>query len=591
MANCSDWLCMKNLRPYYRYLKICKGRYILGIAVSILNGLASGLGMPFIAFKLLPLALPDSDRDFATVIGVVLLIPLIAAARSSTSFFSSYLMGHCNFLICMELRKKLMGILQELSLSFFHASRTGQIIARIFGDTSKIASVVTQSTAELVRQPVTILFAFGWIGYLAFKSKELYVLILVIAILPLCVFLIRYIGKRVRRREKQIGRNEGSLYSIVHENIEAAREVRAFNLQEREEKRFEKKALRQFVISMRLLVYKNLVSPSVEIVAALGIAGAIFYAAIKEIPLETIGPLLTALYVCYQPFKKLGTVYTAIQKAKMAANRIQDEILDTPARLKVAQSPVPCPKFQHSLSFNNVSFTYDGKVQALHDASTVIKRGEVVALVGHSGSGKSTFCSLISRFHDPAEGSIHYDDIGIHEFDENEYRKHIAIVPQDSFLFADSIINNIRIGRPDASDEEVIEAARKANAHDFIERLPEGYDTVVSERGISLSGGQRQRISIARAFLRDSEILILDEATSAIDAQSEEKIHSALNLLFKNKTVIIIAHRYSTIRMAERILLFNEGRIEMDGTSAELEAGSDFFRALKASGIEPGMQD
>ena len=583
---------MNQLRPYYSYLKICKGRYTMGMIFGLLNGLASGLGMPFIAFKLLPMAMPSADRDNRALIGIILLVPTIAVVRGLSQFFSTYFMGYCSSLIGMELRKELMCMMQDLSLSFYHKTRTGQIMARVLNDTSKIAGVVTQSTADLVRQPITIIGAFIWIGYLAISSREIYMLLLVVIILPACILLIRHVGRKISTREMQMGRTEGSLNTVVHENIESARETRAFDLHEREERRFRSKAMQQFKIQMRLLRYKTVISPAIEVVSSVGIAAAILYAAVKGVPAETIGPLLMALYVCYQPVKKLGLVYTSIKRASAAAERIDKLIHQSKDRLAIAENPMPCPTLRDSIDFENVSFTYNKAKKrgaALSEVSVKINRGDVIALVGPSGSGKSTFCNLLARFYDPVEGSIRYDGIGIQEFDENDYRKHMAIVPQDSFLFADTIMNNIRVGRQDASDEEVLQAARKANAHKFIKRLPNGYDTVVAERGASLSGGQRQRIAIARAFLRNSEILILDEATSAIDAKSEEKIHAALTRLFRNKTVIIIAHRYSTIRLAERILLFNEGRIEMDGTDTDLEAGSDFFRALKVSGVEPGM--
>lgn len=570
---------MKILFPYYRYLKLCKAKYAFGIIAGVINGAVSGFGMAFIAAKMLPVIFDGSPGMDWHLLGVVLLVPLLAILRGGSAYLSAYFMGYCDNLICLELRKELMAFMTKLSLSFYHKNRTGKIMARVLNDSARISSVVTRSSSDLIRQPVTILGAFAVMIYLAFQNNELYFLLIVLAILPICVYLIRTIGGRITSREKMMGNSEGSLNSLVHENIESARETRAFNLHAREAEKFRKKAERQFDISLRLLTYKQIISPSVEIVTSFGIAIAILYSALSGINLETVVPLLMALYVCYQPFKKLGTVYADLQRASLAARRL-GKVYDSPEYLPITSTPQKVAPFKRELEFDNVSFGYRKGAKAIRNVTVTVRRGEIVALIGPSGAGKSTFCNLLCRFYDPKRGKIRFDGTDIQNFDENDYRQHIAIVPQDSFLFADTILNNIRVGCLDASDEEVIEAARKANADDFIRKFPDGYDTVVSERGASLSGGQRQRIAIARAFLRDAEILILDEATSAIDAESEQKIHAALDRLFINKTVFIIAHRHSTIRMAERILLFNEGVLELDGDKELLKTKSVFYRNL-----------
>ena len=574
---------MKNLIPYYSYLKLCPWKYFFGIIAGIVNGAASGFGMAFIAAKILPFIFSDTPRNEWALVGVVLLVPAVAIIRGVSAFLSSYWMGYCNNQICLALRKDMMQFMQRLSLSFFHKTRTGLVMARVLNDTSRISSVVTRSTSDLVRQPVTILGAFAVIIYLSYKNDELYFLLFVFALLPFCIYTIKLIGARMTNREKQMGASEGSLNSIVHETIEGAREARAFNLHEKEQDKFNFRAEEQVKISLRLLAYKNIISPVIEILTAFGVGGAILYAALANLDLETILPLLMALYVCYQPFKKLGSVYADIQRASLAAGRIE-KVYHSKERLELKDEVKPCSRFSSEIEFKDVTFAYSKKAFVMKRMSLTLKKGETVAIIGPSGSGKTTFCNLLCRFYDPKQGSIYYDGVDLREFDENEYRQHISIVSQDSFLFADTLMNNIRVGRLNATDKEVMDAASKANAHEFIEELPDGYSTVVAERGASLSGGQRQRIAIARAFLKDSEILILDEATSAVDMNNERKIHDALSRLLKDKTVLIIAHQYSTVRLAQRMLIFGDGGSVLQGTEVELEKQSDFLRKMQIDG-------
>lgn len=569
---------MKELLPYLKYLKPLKWRYAGGLAAGIVNGALSGFGMAFITAKVLPIAFSDEEVSGPILVGIVLLIPLVALLRAASGFLGMYLMGSCNQKMCMTLRAEVMAELQSLSLAYFHRSRTGNIMARVLNDTQRISSVVTKVAADMVRQPVTVISAFGVIIYLSYQQRELGFLAVTFLLLPCFIVPLRAIGNRIANKEGQMGESEGGLQSIVHENVASVREIRAFNLHQMQMDRFERRSEHQTEIMLLLLRLRGMISPGVEVLSSCGIGVAVYYAAKSEISLEMMVPLLIALYMCYDPFKKIGVIYADIKRAVLAVERVE-KIYKSKERITV-EDPVEFNNFNSEIEFDRVSFKYK-RVFAVEGLSVKIKKGEVVALTGQSGSGKSTFCNLLGRFYDPQKGAIRIDGINFKSISEFDLHEHMAFVPQDCFLFADSILENIRLGRLTASDEEVIKAAERANAHEFILELSDGYQTIVAERGASLSGGQRQRIAIARAFLRDAEILVLDEATSSLDADSERKVQAAIQRLMVGKTVIFIAHRFSTIQMAERVLLFDEGRIVDDGTVDELLERSTLFRRIK----------
>ena len=537
--------------------------------------------MAFISAKVLPYVFSGEEVSNGVLVGVVLLIPLVALLRAVSGFFSTYWVGYCNQRICLDLRTELMEHLQTLSLAYYHRNRTGHVMARVMNDTKRISTVVTRVSSDLVRQPFTIFSAFVVIVYLSYEQRELGFLAISFLMLPLCIAPIRSIGQRISGSERKMGESEGGLQSIIHENVASVREVRAFNLQEMQMARFGRRAEHQRKVLLHLVKLRGMVSPGVEVLSACGVGGAIFYAAKSQIGLETMVPLLIAMYMCYDPFKKVGIIHADIKRAGLAIARIE-KIYQSEDRL-VSGDQQSIGGFSTALEFDNVSFGYKKRLVA-KNLTVTIRKGEVVALVGQSGSGKSTFCNLLGRFYDPREGTIKIDGVDLTCVAESELREHMAFVPQDCFLFADTIMENIRLGRLTATDEEVIEAATRANAHEFILEQSGGYQAEVAERGASLSGGQRQRIAIARAFLRDAEILILDEATSALDNESERKVQAAIDRLMVGKTVIFIAHRFSTIQMADRVLLFGEGKIVDDGSVDELLERSDIFRRMKYQG-------
>ncbi|QTN34384.1 ATP-binding cassette domain-containing protein [Akkermansiaceae bacterium] len=329
---------------------------------------------------------------------------------------------------------------------------------------------------------------------------------------------------------------------------------------------------------MKVVKYRQLISPSIEVVAAAGFAAALYFGVRAGMTLEGFLALGMALYMSYEPIKKLGNIHSLFQQGKASVDRIE-HILHCDDAIANPADPRPCPSPREGISFHGVTFAY-GEHPVLHEVSLEIPAGQVVALVGPSGAGKTTFAHLVPRFYDPQQGEIRLDGIPIRDFLKHDLRDRIAVVPQGPSLFLGTLEENIRIGKTEASRAEIEAAAKKAYAHDFIMAQPEGYETQVGERGDLLSGGQRQRIAIARAFLKDAPILILDEATSALDTESEAAVQQALAELVKGRTTLIIAHRFSTIRIADRILVFKEGRIVSDGSHEELRDLDPTYQAM-----------
>jgi subfamily B ATP-binding cassette protein MsbA len=389
---------------------------------------------------------------------------------------------------------------------------------------------------------------------------------------------VRLLGKRLMRKAAAMQREAGDNSAVLAETLGATREIRAFNLEEMMGKRFLDGIGRWTKFHLKVIKYRYMSPPAIEMISAAVVAAALGYAATKGFSLEQFLPLVMALYMSYDPLKKLGEIHNRMKQGEASLDRLET-ILNADEGVTDPPNPVRIEKVAGAVRFEKVSFAY-GDTPALHSISLEVPAGQVVALVGRSGAGKTTFAGLLPRFYDPSEGSIKLDGVDLRELRLKELRDHITIVPQEAVLFATSIFENIRLGRRNATAEEVMEAARQAHAHEFIMQQPQGYDTQVGERGAQLSGGQKQRISIARAFLKNAPVLILDEATSALDSEAESFIQQELADLTKGRTTFIIAHRFSTIRIADRILVFEQGRIVGDGTFQELEAKHDMFRAL-----------
>jgi subfamily B ATP-binding cassette protein MsbA len=396
--------------------------------------------------------------------------------------------------------------------------------------------------------------------------------------IPISIIPIRIIGKRLMRRAAVMQQEAGTNTAILAETLGATREVRAFNLEELLAGRFLDGLRRWTELHLKVIKYRYMVPPIIEMLAAGALAAALTYGSQRGMSLEEFIPLAIALYMCYEPIKKLGAVHNRLKQGEASLDRLE-VILLAEEGVTDPENPVRIENVKGAVRFDSVNFAYS-KAPALRNISLDIPAGQVVALVGPSGAGKTTFASMLPRFYDPVEGSIELDGVDLKSLRLRELRDHITIVPQEAVLFSGTIEENIQLGKLDASRADIEHAAKQANAHQFIEEFEDGYDTPVGERGAQLSGGQKQRISIARAFLKNAPVLILDEATAALDADTESLIQHELADLTRGRTTLIIAHRFSTIRIADRILVFDKGEIVGDGTFEELEQSNALFKSL-----------
>lgn len=398
-------------------------------------------------------------------------------------------------------------------------------------------------------------------------------------LVPATVLPVQIIGKRIRKRSKAALNKAGELSGVLTESLQSPREIRAYNLQERECSRFRGFVRSYLKLQLKVVKYDKLLTPLIEILAACTVSFAVYRAACAGLDQDTVIALVGALYFAYDPIKKIGKVNNRIKEGMAALTRLE-EIINAPIKVADPAEPKLLGKVRGEVAFGNVNFAYDPEEPVLKNISFSVKPGETVALVGPSGAGKSTVVNLLPRFYDVIDGEIRVDGLDVRDVSQHELRQNIAVVSQEPILFSDSIYNNLLLGKPDATREEVENALRRAAAYDFVMSLENGWDTAVGERGGRLSGGQRQRIAIARAFLKNAPILILDEATSALDSESEAEIQDALEELVKGRTTFMIAHRFSSIRTATRILVFEAGKIVADGPHEKVYAESPLYREL-----------
>nr|WP_246462414.1 ABC transporter ATP-binding protein [Pelagicoccus albus] len=545
-------------------------------------GLVTGGGLTNGVEQLFTLILSD-DRELSTsqILGVAASFPILFVILGICVFASAYLLNYAGLASIQSLRSRVFSRIQLLPLAYFQSSKTGDLISRITADTTVLQQTLTFIARNVITQPATIIGAVFYLYYVAAKNDGVYQIYLCLIALPIVIFPIRKFTHKIERKARQQQEELGALTNNLAQNLTAAREIRAFNLQERENRRFTERLADLFISQMKVVKYQFGLGPVVEVCSSMGLSIAFVIGYYNGVPGGVFTSIFLALYLTYTAVKKLGTFASELSKGVASYQRIA-EILESPVDIDDPAQPVELQNVLGNIEFHSVSFSY-GSTPALKDASAVISQGDICALVGPSGAGKSTFANLVPRFYDVSEGRITLDGHDLRDMRMNDLRDQIAIVSQDPVLFDDTIMENIRLGRQDATDEEVMEAARQAFAHDFISdetNCPQGYETVVGERGARLSGGQKQRIAIARAFLRNAPILILDEATSALDSESEAKVQVALDALVAGKTVLIIAHRFSTIKNANKIIVFNEGKIADIGAHEELYSRCPLYKSL-----------
>jgi len=525
---------------------------------------------------------------------VALAIVVLYLAKGVFSYFSTYLMSYVGQRTVMDLRNRLYGHILRQSVDFFSSKSTGTLMSHITTDVERVQQAVAEAVGDLMMQ------GFALVGYavlLYYYDWRLATFCLLGA--PLVLYPLIRLGRRLRRTSDTGLQRWRDISEILQETISGSRIVKAFRMEEFESRRFAKATDRLFKTNLRITEVVSTLPPLMELVGGLAMAGAIWYGSGRisraELTPGEFTSFVAALFLMYGPIKKLSRVNATLQQALAAAARIFS-VLDTRMEIEEAPDAVELPPLQKQIEFQAVNFTYeDGEDRVLRDVNLRIEAGQVVALVGTSGAGKTTLANLLPRFFDPDSGRILWDGIDLRKATLSSLRGQIGLVLQETILFNDTVRNNIAYGVEETSMDALREAARAACALEFIEELPQGFDSVIGERGQRLSGGQRQRLAIARAILKNPPLLILDEATSSLDAESEALVQRALENLMANRTTVVIAHRLSTIRRADRIVVIDDGTVRETGTHDELlrRADSVYRRLyqLQFAGGDPVILD
>jgi subfamily B ATP-binding cassette protein MsbA len=490
-------------------------------------------------------------------------------------FIYSYLLEKTGQSVIRDLRNRIYAHLNDLPLSYFHKTPTGELISRIINDVSMLQGSVSHALIHLLRDFFSVIGLLGVIFYMDWRLALVSLIFLPMAAVPIVVF-----GKKFRRISTNYQTRIGEATSQLHETIAGVRIVKAFCMEGFEKQRFAGKMQTLMDILMAETKYRCLAHPLIEFLGGIGMAMIIWFGGAQVLQGQstpgTFMSFLTALIMLYEPIKGVSKINSTIQSGMAAAVRIF-ALLEIRPDIREAADAVEMPLFSRSIVLSDVSFSYENNPPVIKHLNLRVKRGEVLAVVGPSGSGKTTLANLIPRFYEINQGSLLIDDVDIRRFTLPSLRRQLALVTQQTILFNDTVRNNIAYGRSDCPEEEIIAAARAAFALDFIMELPQGFDTVIGESGARLSGGQQQRVSIARALLKDAPILILDEATSSLDTESEREVQSALENLMQNRTTIVIAHRLSTIKNADRIIVLKDGQLVEEGTHGELlELGGEY---------------
>jgi subfamily B ATP-binding cassette protein MsbA len=493
---------------------------------------------------------------------------VIAVLDAVCSYAEKYLTTSVGQWIAYDLRGTIYAHIQKLSLAFHDQKRTGDLISRVTDDIDSIQSFITSGLLNLLVNVITLLGMIGVMLYLNWKFT-----LIALSVAPVLFFIVFTYTRRIKKAAREVRKKEGEITSVVEEVLSSIRVVKAFAREDYEVRRLEEQSLEGVEIALRARSLKAKLTPIVGIIVAVGTGLVLWFGArlVMNGGLSAGSLVVFILYLgkMYKPMQELSKMTDTYSKAAVGYERIQ-EILQTEREVKDVRGAIRAPRFKGKIEFEHVAFAYDPNSPILKDVSFKIEPGQVAALVGPTGAGKTSIISLIARFYDPVSGAVKIDGKDIRRYKQRSLRQQISFVLQETMLFHAPVWQNIAYGKPEATREEIIKAAELANASEFIDKLGDGYDTVLGERGMTLSGGQRQRIAIARAVIRNTPILVLDEPTSGLDSSSEKLVFEALDRLMKNKTTIVIAHRLSTVRNADIIFVVDDGHIVESGQHDEL---------------------
>ena len=518
------------------------------------------------------------DDKFAILNFAVLAVILIAIFGALSSYFEKYLTTTVGQWVMHDLRRVLYSHIQKLSLAYHDQKRTGDLISRVTSDIDAVQSLISNVLLGMLVNALTLV---GMLIVMFFLNWQ-FTLIAMIVAPGLFLVVYRY-THRIKQASRAVRRQEGEVVSVLEEVLTSIRVVKAFAREDYEQERFEKQSLESVERALKARGLKAKLAPLVEVIVACGTCLVLWWGArLVMTGALTSGELLVFLLYLgkmYKPMRELSKMTDTISKASVGWERIR-EVLENETQVRDLPGAKRAPRFQGNIEFDHVKFSYDGGAPVLADLSLKIQPGQLAALVGPTGAGKTTIVSLLPRFYDVTSGEIRIDGADIRRYKIKSMREQISFVLQETMLFRAPVWQNIAYGKPDATREEIIRAAQLANAEEFIERMPEGYDTMVGERGVTLSGGQRQRITIARAIIRDAPILVLDEPSAGLDAESEKLVFDALENLMKGRTSIVIAHRLATVSRADVIFVIDRGQVVEQGTHAELLAQGGLYSRL-----------